>query len=107
MKIVNEKFTIFLAQSSSEISAKSKRGRPRVAPEVHLNKLKGKVSKKEKKTLNNNAASCKYRHKKAEEQAKLNKKLRLESERNQSLQNKNTKLQQEILQLQLLLKSDY
>lgn len=39
-------------------------GRPRVAPEVHLSKIHKKLSKQQRKTLNNNAASCRYRHKK-------------------------------------------
>lgn len=78
------------------------RGRPRVAPEVHLSKITSKISKKQKKTLNNNAASCRYRHKKISEQQLANAMLQKEEERGAALMEKSKKLQEDIEKLRMI-----
>lgn len=78
------------------------RGRPRKAPEDHLKKLSGKVSKKETKTLLNNAASIRYRHKKASEFESLKQLYAKEKLRNEYLQRKAKKLEDSLKQTMVI-----
>lgn len=84
---------------------KKGRGRPRKAPEVHLKKLSGRVTKTETKTLRNNAASIKYRHKKASEREVGQQMYDKEKKRNETLQRKACKIENDIIAMKLLIQS--
>lgn len=85
---------------------KKGRGRPRSSPDVHLEKLTGRVTKKEKKKLKNNAASIKYRHRKASEKENLQKTYQREKTRNEALKCRLDKLASDINQIKLLTRFD-
>lgn len=70
---------------------------------MHLSMISHHTPKKEMKTLSNNAASCKYRHKKADQQALAVEILKKETKRNETLKRKEKKLADDIERLQLLL----
>lgn len=86
------------------VSQKRSRGRPMQSPEKHRVKLNGKISKKQKKTIQNNISSIVYRRKKAEEQRIDQIKLEVEQARNTKLREQYEKLENIITQLKLMVK---